>query len=190
MSEINPRLAAINKRNRCFYASIWKPVNRELRSGRSKSLEKAVALLSEETLRLRVSIPSGHETKKLRLTLMPSFEEKILAVTNIRSGADQSKRAKHRRVRIGDALLSKQQIIEELANVAEYRDLTARELWPHFLDRLDQEGCSPQEVKNPVGRIEDCIEYRYCRHGAVESTKRKMTFATFANGVSQARRSR
>ncbi|MBB4258790.1 MULTISPECIES: hypothetical protein [unclassified Bradyrhizobium] len=89
----------------------------------------------------------------------------------------QRKRAARRRTRVGDQAVPLRQIIERLVFKPELRELSAREIWPHFFSELRDQGCDPSES---VDRSSLSYEFG--------TGRRKMTFKTFRNAIAEIRR--
>jgi hypothetical protein len=87
----------------------------------------------------------------------------------------QRNRAQKPRCRLGDGL-TMTDVIQDLAVSREYRDLTARELWPHLHAKLDELALSPKEI--PDG---SAYSYEF-GHGRKSISRRH-----FANVVSRCR---
>jgi hypothetical protein len=74
------------------------------------------------------------------------------------------------------------EIIDKLAHAPIHRDLTAKELWPHFFADLEERGLAPQETKAPRDRLGAAYTYE------AQVRRKQITFSRFATIVSQFRR--
>jgi hypothetical protein len=93
----------------------------------------------------------------------------------------QSKRAQKPRGKVGDEGQTLNQVIGALA--LHYPELTAKELWSPFFAKLDELGCSPEEIPYGPGTTKSAYAYQASR-----GTKR-ITFGQFRNVVSKVRQS-
>ncbi len=75
------------------------------------------------------------------------------------------------------------EVIGRLANSPEHRELTAKELWPHFLSALEERGLDPNEL-HPADPRQTCVQYD--SNSKLNKTA-SMTRRSFCNAVSRAR---
>lgn len=104
-----------------------------------------------------------------------------LVTIGLRTKAAQSKRAKQPRGKVTDAGETLSQLIKELVLQRQYRHNTAKELWPHFFDVLNQNDLDPKGIDDPASHT--TYAYRYDWRGG----RKEITFRRFANIVSSAR---
>ena len=96
---------------------------------------------------------------------------------------NQKKRATQPRVAKGDRGETLHQIIQALVSRAEYGDLRAKHLWPHFRSALEEHGLDPKD-KAAAGSDPRKSSYTYdFRDG-----QRQISFGSFANLVSKLRK--
>ena len=96
--------------------------------------------------------------------------------------AAQTRKAKSLRVKVGDRGERIHEIIESLVFCPEHREMSSKELWPHFFDRLSSIGADPKDIQ--IGNSK-AVEY----DGPGEK-RRRMAFTTFRRVVSATRRTR
>lgn len=101
----------------------------------------------------------------------------------LRTHARQKRAASKPRGKLADGSRMGE-VIHRLANGPEHRDLTAKELWPHFQSALEELGLEPKEL-NAKDPKRACV--RYTPNGDRMDTA-QMTLRTFGNRVSKARK--
>jgi hypothetical protein len=96
----------------------------------------------------------------------------------------QSEKAKKSRGKVGDDGTTINEIIGGLALMRAHRELTAKELWPHFFDALNQRGLDPSDEDNREDWKKSAYEY------AFKDGRKQITGGQFANVVSDFRTGR
>ena len=98
--------------------------------------------------------------------------------------ARQSRIARNPRGRVGDDGKYIKQIIGELAQSVEQADEGARDLWPHFFSKLDENGLHPEEIDHATESAKSQYKYDF------KDGRKSMSFGRFENIVTQQRRKR
>jgi hypothetical protein len=188
-AKFDPRLAAINHRNRAHYREQQKVLDRLLKPG--PILDFAFARLSYTISLLRTCLPPKSALEQLRRARL--FEQELLDADRFlketRFAKAQAKRASEERVKIGDNRTSLVSVIRELIRSPELRDMSPKDLWPHFHAKLEKLECSPVETTRKSGnRRFDCIKFEYYKQGKVEPTVRPITLGNFRRIVARLRK--
>jgi hypothetical protein len=102
--------------------------------------------------------------------------------SGIRARENQQKRAQKPRAAVGDGGESLHQIIGALSSKPEYRELRAKQLWPHLRSALDDHGLDPVEVDAPGDIRTAAYTYDF------QAGRRRISFGSFANIISRLRK--
>lgn len=122
----------------------------------------------------------------LRLTAQQDFAAQQKLHANFNYGAAerqrQSARAQHPRVKaeVDPTQLTPAEIIFKLAHAGEYKEYTARELWPVFYGELEDNQFDPEEDKSDP----KSVKYEYC----LVDKKKAISFRHFANEIAKHRK--
>ncbi len=156
------------------------PVSWDARCGPSNaSLPRAYAFL--KVLRRLDDLGPGNEAAGYRhVTAM--IAEPFLAL-GLKRRTSQARIAGLPRGKLPDGARMGE-VIHRLANGAEYRDLTAKELWPHFQSALEELGLEPKEL-NADDPKRACVQYT---PNGDRNDSAQMTLRTFGNRISKARK--
>jgi hypothetical protein len=200
------RLAVINRSNREFHANREKAISSLLHDRRVAAAAYEQYQYSPSGLwisptnaspleRLRTRVPYGQEILRVA-TIIQHFELADHPIAR-RQPKLQSARARCRRIRLGDREKPAFELVGELLKVLELQSSSARALWPHWIAKLRNEGCSPKDVPSSCGKQRRAqVKYDFyvrkrdpvTNEIKTEKNRRTMSFRTFENIVSATKR--
>ncbi len=123
--------------------------------------ETAIALLKLYcTLKWLALDPPSSRNRHDAGVYVAAFAAQPHITLGLRTKENQRKRARNPRGKVDDSGATMRSIVVALRRRPEYRELSAKELWPHFCSELAELGLDPKTIEHASDPRKDFCEYQ------------------------------